>query len=70
MGFFDALTKVANYAEKEMEKNSQHMAQTFKQKLRGASDSVVLAKMRQTEEQGAYILYDIAKEEAERRGLI
>jgi len=87
MGFFDKLEKAiknadweeiasnaANSFEKQLNKNVDGVIAAYKKKIREASDSQVLYKLREAEEKMdtdvGMRIYDITYAEASRRGLV
>ncbi len=66
MGFFE---DAVDYTNKRLDQSKKNIERNYVQKLRKASDAVVLRKLKQAEEEGHY-LYDVTYEEARKRGLV
>lgn len=66
MGFFE---DAVDYTNKRLEQSKKNIERNYVQKLKKASDAVVLRKLKQAEEEGHY-LYDVTYEEARKRGLV
>lgn len=66
MGFFE---DAVDYTNKRLDQSKKNIERNYVQKLRKASDAVVLRRLKQAEEEGHY-LYDVTYEEARKRGLV
>ncbi len=66
MGFFE---DAVDYTNKRLDQSKKNIERNYVQKLKKASDAVVLRKLKQAEEEGHY-LYDVTYEEARKRGLV
>ena len=64
MGFFE---DAVDYTNKRLDQSKKNIERNYVQKLKKASDAVVLRKLKQAEEEGHY-LYDVTYEEARKRG--
>lgn len=58
-----------DYVNRKTQDSLDRIEKNYVQKLKKASDAVVMRKLRQAEEEGHY-LYDVTYQEARKRGLV